>query len=221
MESRLVTRASDSPLVHSVSMWTIGDEAKILACPDGFWDLVVYKKDGETVVLLTGQTTQAVNLPFSEGDEILTISFNPSTFLSFLPARNLVDRAELLERRGDWFNLVSDAVEIPTFDNAEDLVRRLEREELLRSDELVASYVSGHPMAASVRSVQRHFLQTTGMSPRDFFLIERAHRAASLLHSGLSASQVAVTAGYSDQAHLCRSLKRFLGLTPVQIQTGS
>ncbi|MCA9947639.1 MAG: AraC family transcriptional regulator, partial [Anaerolineales bacterium] len=63
-----------------------------------------------------------------------------------------------------------------------------------------------------------HFMAVTGMSPRKFSLIERARKAVDLLQTGLPASQVAVDAGYSDQPHLCRSLKAIMGQTPMQIQ---
>lgn len=218
MKSKLVVRSSDSPLVHSVSHWTIGNEENILAFPDGLWDLVVFKQEGRVSLFLTGQTSRAVPLPFAAGDEILTISFKASTFLPFLPATQLLDTAEILETNGRRFQLGWDNLEIPKFDNAEDLVRLLQKRDVIQSDELVSSYLSGHPMAASLRSVQRHFLAVTGMSPRKFFLIERARSAVALLQTGLSASQVAVDAGYSDQPHLCRSLKAIMGQTPLQIQ---
>ena len=218
MKSQLIVRSSDSPLIHSVSFWTIGDEATILACPDGLWDLVVYKKDQKSIILVTGQTTQAVALPFTPGDEILTISFKPGSYFPFLPGDKLLDRAEVLKTSGKRFELDFDTIEIPQFDNAEDLVRQLQKKEALKSDELVSSFFTERPLAASVRSIQRHFQYATGLSPREFFLIERARRAMDLLKGGLAASEVALVAGYSDQAHLSRSLKSIMGQTPTQIQ---
>ena len=218
MKSKLIVRSSDSPLIHSVSHWTIGSEEKILAFPDGLWDLVVYKQENRVSLFFTGQTSCAVPLPFAAGDEILTISFKASTYLPFLPATHLLDRAEILEIQGRRFQLGWDSLEIPGFDNAEDLVRLLQKREVIQSDDLVSSYLTGQPMAASLRSVQRHFMAVTGMSPRKFSLIERARKAVDLLQTGLPASQVAVDAGYSDQPHLCRSLKAIMGQTPMQIQ---
>jgi methylphosphotriester-DNA--protein-cysteine methyltransferase len=51
--------------------------------------------------------------------------------------------------------------------------------------------------------------------------IERARQAAALLEQGLSILDVVCEAGYFDQPHLTRSLKRFIGQTPAQIACGS
>ncbi len=44
--------------------------------------------------------------------------------------------------------------------------------------------------------------------------IERARRATLLLREGLSPGEAAAEGGYFDQAHITRSLRRFIGLTP-------
>jgi AraC-like DNA-binding protein len=219
MYSKQVVRASDSPLVQAVTHWTIGDDAEgHWACPDGLWDLLMYRGSMGTFLLLTGQTTKAVGLPFLPGDEVLTISFKASTYLTKFPAADRVDGAQMLTKRGARFELGSDVLEIPRFDNVEDLVNALERRSLVEHDELVEAYLAGRPLASSLRSLQRHFQHATGMAPRAFHAIARAQRAADWLRDGRQASQVAFDAGYSDQAHLSRSLKTVLGRTPSQIQ---
>ena len=47
--------------------------------------------------------------------------------------------------------------------------------------------------------------------------IERARLATLMLRDGMSPVDVAVEAGYFDQAHLTRSLRRLIGLTPGAI----
>jgi AraC-like DNA-binding protein len=218
MKEILEVRESDSALVQTVTRWTIGD-GEHRACPDGFWDLVFYRSERTSMILLTGQTTRAVPLAFSPGDELLTISFRAGTFLPLIPASGLVDHAEILPERGRRFELGADTLEIPSFENAEDLVRALERRGVLSSDPYVAASMAGRPLAASIRTLQRHFLRTTGLPPRAFEAIDRAHRAASWLRAGDSPSVVAAQAGYADQAHLTRSLKRLLGQTPSELRT--
>jgi len=217
MNDKLLVRPSDSPLVHSVTQWTIGDNSN-LACPDGLWDLVVYRGALGTFLLLTGQTTRVVALPFQPGDEVLTVSFKASTYLTPYPASARIDKAEVLTQRGRRFELGSDVLEIPRFDNAEDLVTALQRRNLVATDPLVDAYLASHPMASSLRSLQRHFQRTTGLAPRAFHAIDRALGAADWLREGRSASQVAAEAGYADQAHLSRAIKAILGRTPSQLQ---
>jgi len=47
--------------------------------------------------------------------------------------------------------------------------------------------------------------------------IERARQATLLLREGRSILDVVFETGYYDQAHLTRSLKHFVGLTPSEI----
>lgn len=47
--------------------------------------------------------------------------------------------------------------------------------------------------------------------------IERARYATTLLQQGLSIPDVVYDAGYFDQPHLTRSLKRYIGQTPAQL----
>ena len=57
----------------------------------------------------------------------------------------------------------------------------------------------------------------TGLTSTVTQQIERARYATSLIKQGSSISDTISQAGYFDQSHLIRSLKRFVGLTPAQI----
>ena len=69
----------------------------------------------------------------------------------------------------------------------------------------------------SERTVRRRFLQATGLTQGTIHQIERAKQAMSLLQQGAAILDVVYQAGYADQPHLTRSLKRFTGQTPAQI----
>ena len=219
METQLIARQIDSPFVQAVTNWIIGDDETSIAAPDGCWDLVVLKQDGKTNILLSGQTTQAVHLPFAPGDEIMTISFKASAFLSAIPAMDMLDRGILLPTARHSFQLASDVFEIPTFDNAEGLIQNLMKKEQISQDKVVEGLLMDHPQAYSARSIQRRFLQATGMTQNYFRQIQRARRAAALLQNGIPATNVAFETGYADQPHMSRSLKRILGRTPTEIAT--
>lgn len=60
----------------------------------------------------------------------------------------------------------------------------------------------------------RVFREAVGMTPHAYQTQVRVRRAKSLLRSGLPITQVAVEAGFYDQAHLTRHFKRIVGLTP-------
>jgi len=69
----------------------------------------------------------------------------------------------------------------------------------------------------SARSVQRRFLRATGLTLGAHRQIERARHATNLLTSGVPILDVVHRAGYFDQAHLTRSLRRLIGQTPGQV----
>jgi methylphosphotriester-DNA--protein-cysteine methyltransferase len=77
----------------------------------------------------------------------------------------------------------------------------------------------GEAQALSLRTVQYRFLRSTGLSQRTIQQIERARYATSLLKQGVSIFDTVYEAGYSDQPHLTRSLKHFIGLTPTEVPT--
>jgi methylphosphotriester-DNA--protein-cysteine methyltransferase len=68
-----------------------------------------------------------------------------------------------------------------------------------------------------LRSVQRRFLRATGLTRGTVDQIERARQTVTLLEQGVSIADAIYQAGYADQPHLTRSLKRFIGQTPRQI----
>ena len=59
--------------------------------------------------------------------------------------------------------------------------------------------------------------RATGLTLGGIGQIRRAERAVGLLRLGLPPLDVADQAGYADQSHLTRSLRRFVGRTPSQV----
>jgi hypothetical protein len=208
----------NSPFVRKVSLTTLTGPSEIPMRPDGCWDIAILKRGDDVQVLRTGLTTKTVTYAGEEGDEILAITFNPDTFMPLMPGEVMRDEGVILEKIGrDRFWLGTDVVEIPNFDNADVFIERLMRREIVQSNEVVTSIVSGRPMAMSERTMQRHFLRTTGLTYKSFTQIERAQKAMALLQMGRPAADVAFALGYADQPHLIRSLKAIMGQTPSRI----
>jgi methylphosphotriester-DNA--protein-cysteine methyltransferase len=107
--------------------------------------------------------------------------------------------------------------EIPTFQNTENFIELLIRRGVLAQSELVASVLDGHPMAMSPRTLQRHFINTSGITVNYWQQIQRAQRAMISLERGVSPHQTAAEAGYFDQAHMTKVLKQMMGQTPGEI----
>lgn len=207
-----------SPVIEAVTHTTFSEDGSTQFRPDGCWDFAILKSAHGTRVLRTGLTTSAVTHHYAAGDEILSIAFKASSYMSLMPAEEMRDQGVVLDAIGrDRFSLGSEVFEIPTFETVDSFVHKLLRRGVVEDNRLVASVVSGHPMAMTERTMQRHFLKTTGVTYKTFTQIERAQKAIALLQQGRPAADVAFALGYSDQPHLIRSVKAIMGQSPRQI----
>lgn len=220
MSVEKIVRAGMSPCVQRIGLRRyLGGEGDV-TMPDGTRDLVVMNFNGEIKVMITGNITHPIALDFPPGTEVMNIMLAPGAYFteSALAAPQMLNESLMLSPAGKnkiW--LGSEAVEIPRFDTAEAFIEKLVRIGLLETDELVARLVTGTPMAASERTVQRRFLRATGLTYKHFTQIERAWKAAGMLQTGYPALDVAFALGYADQSHMVNSLKRILGQTPTQL----
>lgn len=214
------SRASDSPFVHQIGSLHASSDGLFTAVPDGSWGLVIFRRARETNIYLTGCTTRPIPVRVEAGEEILSVSFKPSAYSPRLSAGDLLDNAVLLtpaDARSVWWN-AQERLELPTFDNVEDFVAALVKREHLAVNAAVAAVIKGNsPPSMSMRTLQRHFLKTTGMTHNYWQQIQRAQHAAGALRSGKSPAQVAFDAGYVDQSHMTRWLKHLIGRTPGEI----
>jgi hypothetical protein len=211
-------RPADSPLVESIRLIRFTADGEMPMTPDGCWDIAILRQREGVRVLRTGLTTRSVAVPHEIGDEILVVSFKPSAFMPVMPGETMRDRGVMLETFGGRrFRIGSDVLDIPDFENADVFVDRLVRKAIVEENDLVASVIDGRPKAMSERTLQRHFLRTTGLTFKRFTLIRRAERAVALLRTGRLAADIALDLGYADQAHLINSLRAIMGRTPGQI----
>ena len=212
-------RLSDSPFVERI--WRCRSERAdtFLSIAESRWEMVVTRHRGKTTLTLRGPETNAATMDCPAEGEWLGIRFKLGTLMPQLPARNLRDRRDVTlpeaTARSFWLN--GAAWEYPDFENAETFVNRLVHDGLIAFDLSVKAALQGQRQELSIRSAQRHFLQTTGMTHRTIRQIERARHATNLLKQRVSISETVYQAGYYDQAHLTRSLKNFIGQTPLEI----
>jgi AraC-like DNA-binding protein len=182
------------------------------------WEIVLTRMQGETTLTVRGPETKASPAAIPEDAEIFGIVFKMGTFMPHLPPRDLVNTGINLPDAGAqsiW--LKGSAWELPTFDNADVFINRLVRDGLLAFEPVVDAALQGETNYLSLRSVQRRFVQVTGLTHSAIRQIYRAKEAAALLENGTPILDTVVELGYSDQSHLTRSLKHLLGQTPTQI----
>jgi AraC-like DNA-binding protein len=211
-------RASDSSLVESFWRTQSIGGGFFTSQAGSQWEMVVTRQKGRTWLTVRGPEIQARPAPVPEDAEFFGIRFKLGTFMPHLPAKSLVNVGiDLPEAAGKtfWFN--GSAWQFPTFENADTFINRLVRGGLLAYEPLVGAALAGQLKDLSLRSVQRRFLQATGLTHSAVRQIERARQAAALLDKGLSILDTVAELGYADQPHLTRSLKHFMGQTPAQI----
>lgn len=204
--------------VHHISLTNFKVAGKKILQPDGCWDLTVLRRSNGAQIVRMYQSTKAVVIEHEPGDEILGISFKPGVFTPFLPREAHHDKGIGLPLFGPHnFMIGSDRFEIPTAENIPVLVQRLVQKGILQTQASVAAMLGGQTIDASARTLQRAFLQGTGLTQKYFSQIVRAQKAVLLLQASTSAAQVASDLGYTDQAHMTKSLKHIMGQTPNQI----
>jgi len=212
-------RDSDHPFVEKV--WCCYSERadRFLSVAANNFEIVLTQLKGKRFLTLRGPETSATTLQCPGEGEWVAVRFKAATFMPrFLPG-SLRDHNDvtLPPATGRSFWLNGSAVEYPDFDNAEAFVRRLVNSGGLVRDPVASDTLLRRPSELSLRSAQRHFLRSTGVTYATFRQIERARHAANLLREGVSILDVVSSLDYFDQAHLTRSLKRFIGETPTQI----
>jgi AraC-like DNA-binding protein len=211
-------RSSDSPLIASVTQGQTVQDGSALRPALNDWHMIFVKHRGNLRPLIVGPKTTAGITSWEEGAEILWIKFKPGTFMPHLPFKTLVDEETILpEASSHSFWLKGSAWQIPDFDYAEIFVERLEREGLLLQDPLVRAVLAQGLNDAPERTVRHHFSQATGLTQGHIRQVERAREAAAFLRQGVAIPGVVYLAGYADQPHLTRALKKWIGYTPAQL----
>lgn len=213
-------RASESPLVERI--WYAQSErvGTFISQAKANGMIVVTRFNGQTILTVRGPETKATFLEYqSVGAEYLGITFRLGTFMPHLPPVNLRDwrNVDLPVANSQSFWLHGSAWQFPNYENVDTFIARLVREALLVADPVVDAVLQDHPLALAVRSIQYRLLNATGLPKQTIQQITRAEKAYTLLKQGVSILNTVVEAGYADQPHLTRSLKRFFGETPAQI----
>jgi methylphosphotriester-DNA--protein-cysteine methyltransferase len=86
---------------------------------------------------------------------------------------------------------------------------------------IIDTALQGHLKDRSLSTIQRRFLQATGLTQSAVRQIERARYTTHPLQQGTSIQDTVFEAGYFDQPYLIRLLKHLIGQTPAQIREKS
>lgn len=211
-------RASDSSYIETVTQGYTAGDGLTTRPAEIHWHMVLVRHQGDTQLMVVGPLTTAGIVTYAEGVELLWIKFKLGTFMPHLPTRQRLDNQTALPGAASHsFWLKGAAWQFPDYENVETFVARLVREGALVHDPLVNAALQGESPSVARRTVRHRFLQATGLTQTHIEQVERAQRAATLLQQGIPILDTVEEAGYYDQPHLTRALKRWVGYTPVQI----
>lgn len=219
MDFDYIERPSDSPLVERIWYSYSEKAVNFTSIANSHWGIVATKREGKTILTIRGPETVASPAIGHDDAEFIGIQFKAAAFMPNFSPSKVMDRQDLHlpEASNNSFWLSGATWEVPDFENAEEFVKKLVREGLLVYDPLVERVLEGQPVNMSLRTIQRRFLQATGLSLTTMYQIKRARYATLLLKEGVSILDTIEQAGYFDQAHLTKSLKRLVGQTPAQL----
>ena len=218
MFPHFIERPSDSPFVERIWMTQSERASSFTSISTVFWSMVISKWRGHITISLHGPETGATCKEFPAEGEWFGIAFKLGTFVPDILPGSLIDGHLFLpDTSGRSFSLGHSAWQFPNYENADTFVNRLVRAGILVHDPVMSAIHQGQSPSLSLRTIQYRFLRSTGLSQRTIRQIERARYATSLLKQGVSIFDTVYEAGYSDQPHLTRSLKHFIGYTPAEI----
>ena len=214
-------RVSDSPFIERVWQTQGGSSGEFTSIALNHWQMCIWCYQGQTRLTLRGPETRPTPSFCPPDADFFGVVFKVSSLMPSVPASRLVDRAihQSAECGRIWLGGAS--WEVPRYDNVDVFIDRLARGGVLVRDSIIDSALHGHPTDVSLRSVQRRFLNTTGLSHTALYQIGRARQAALLLGEGVSILDTTERMGYADQSHLTRALRRWIGYTPAQLFNGA
>lgn len=212
------TRPADSSLADTIWRSESRAAGPFLSIATNRVELVVSRHEGRLYCTVRGPETHATVAHCPPEGEWVGIQFKLGVFLPHLPTSDLVDGDIELPsacRRSFWLH--GSAWEFPTFENAEVFVERLLRAEVLVREPVVEAAIQNEPTDVTQRTLERRFLRATGLTRSAAEQITRARHATNLLQQGTSIGDTVALAGYYDQPHLTKSLRRLIGRTPAQL----
>ncbi len=196
-------------LILDVWHYTSEDDTSHSIVPDGCRDIILEQtNDGNVHCSISPLVQSTYTVDIKKGKKLTGFRLSPGTYirnkalLDYTRATNIDD---LLS--GDWLNEFC-SIQTPV----------KEALDCLRS-EISSISQAAKQLGVSPRTLQRLVKAETDETPHFWLSLVRARRCVKLLKSKMNFIDIALTAGYSDQAHMTRELRKWFGCTPLHIKT--
>ncbi len=189
------------------------------------------------VAVLSGIRDSSKSIHYHGNTANLLIGFAPGAAAAFFhePVNELYDQSvpiDYLRNAAVFATLAEKLAENPTKKEQLAMVEATLLSKLIKPapDPLVAAAVNtikqsdgnakiaalAHQLYISRDALEKRFRASIGTSPKHFSSILRLRKAIAVHEPGKSLTDVALTAGYYDQAHFIRDFRAFTGQPPKQ-----
>lgn len=215
-------RLSESPYIESIWEGVARQDGTHHTAADGTIDFTFQTRQNKRRLLLSGSTSKAQVTTFRAGDEVLTVRLRTGIHMPTFMSSKLTDTAIFLPNASKThFWLQNTALAFPAFDNIETFIQHMAGLGLLRRDIIVEDTLAEKSRNRSIspRTIQRHFLASTGLTMNYIRQIKRAEQARGLLASGHTLASIAYEAEYSNPSHMTNAFKHFFGHTPSDMRS--
>lgn len=212
----LEEQTSDSPYVYMKWRAVADHDGVYTGLAMEYWTFFFREENGAHEVVIGAPHAETLTLPYKKGGVYWGVLLKPHLFMPWLSKQDMSPNGFVLLTTQKSLLIDTFEIAIPTYEKAEYFVGELIKQGIVIASPLVEKALAGKP-SLSERTVQRHVLQVAGLTKRELLRIRKARRAYALLQRGMSIGDVVSEAGYTDQAHLTKSLKLLAGQTPGQI----
>lgn len=212
----------DSPYIECVWRAQAVRNERYLVAAVEYWDIWFSRQlDGQMVAALSGPTVGHRWVESVVGEYGWGVQLRAHIVVPGVSARLVLGGEERLPVEEGHVTIAGHRLPVPEYDELETFVNRLIELDILRSDDDVRRVLIGDDAGYFERHWQRRVRAATGLTRKQIAQLSRAREAFALLQQGLPPAECATRCGFSDQAHLTRSLRAFHGQTPARILSGS
>lgn len=183
-----------------------------------FWGLGFSSTAKGVGVEVVGPAAHPQRFEMQPGDRFWGVELHAHVFLRMLP-KSSFELVQDLPSTSETFRLGGRDYAIPDEHRLGLMVDELVAGGVLSTEPTVELALSGRA-SQSGRTLRRQVLEVTGLNRQQIAGMARAREAFKLLSEGVGIGEVVELAGYSDQAHLTRSLRALAGRTPREILAG-
>jgi AraC-like DNA-binding protein len=204
-----IYRSETSDADHALAVWSFSAKETCVTkvVPDGCCDIIIVEDSKSPTWLLSELNDSVYDVTCVAGEKMRGIRLESGT---------QIDQVALAQwMKSHHVNELFIADQIDEFCKRSTSLSEILK--CLSHEEVGNVQAVANELGVSLRTLQRVIKRGTQRTPYFWFSLARMRRAAKSLHKFDRLADVAAAFHFSDQAHMTRDMKSWLGLPPSQI----